>query len=85
VLNPNETCEVPNGEGQENTCLVFDLYHPDNKEFRIGGRKHHLLLCLQIFRSEMEFSRANGSDALFQKLKDAGHYPYSDLDRQAVA
>ena len=45
VLNPNETCEVPNGEGKENTCLVFDLYQPDNKEFKIGARKHHLLLC----------------------------------------
>ncbi|MBS1635186.1 MAG: suppressor of fused domain protein [Bacteroidetes bacterium] len=85
VLNPNETCEVPNGEGEENTCLVFDLYQPDNKEFRIGNRKHHLLLCLQVFRSEMEFSRANGSKELFKKLKEAGHYPYSDLDRQPVA
>lgn len=84
VLNPNETCEIPNGEGKENTCLVFDHYQPDNKEFRVGNRKHHLLLCLQIFRSEMEFSRANGSEALFQKLKEAGHYPYSDLDRQPV-
>lgn len=85
VLNPNETCEVPNGESEENTCLVFDLYQPDNKEFRIGERKHHLLLCLQVFRSEMEFSRANGSEELFKKLKEAGHYPYSDLDRQPVA
>lgn len=85
VLNPYETCEVPNGEGEKNTCLVFDLYQPDNKEFRIGERKHHLLLCLQIFRSEMEFSRANGSEELFKKLKEAGHYPYSDLDRQPVA
>jgi hypothetical protein len=85
VLNPNETCEVPNGEGEENTCLVFDLYQPDNKEFRIGERKHDLLLCLQVFRSEMEFSRSNGSEELFKKLKEAGHYPYSDLDRQPVA
>ena len=85
VLNPNETCEVPGAEGEENTCLVFDLYQPDNKEFRIGDRKHHLLLCLQVFRSEMEFSRANGSEELFKKLKEAGHYPYSDLDRQPVA
>ncbi len=84
VLNPNETSEVPNDEGQENTCLVFDLYHPNNNEFRIGERKHHLLLCLQVFRSEMEFSRANGSGELLKKLKEAGHYPYSDLDREPV-
>ena len=85
VLNPNETCEVPNGEGEENSCLVFDLYQPDNKEFKIGARNHHLLLCLQVFRSEMEFARENGSEELFKKLKQAGHYPYSDLDRQPVA
>ncbi|WP_153798764.1 suppressor of fused domain protein [Foetidibacter luteolus] len=84
VLNPNETCEVPSGEGEENTCLVFDLYKPNNKEFKVGNRKHHLLLCLQVFRSEMEFSRGNGSEELFKKLKEAGHYPYSDLDRQPV-
>ncbi|MBE8720838.1 suppressor of fused domain protein [Sphingobacterium pedocola] len=85
VLNPNETCEVPNGIGEENSCLVFDLYQPDDKEFRIGDRKHHLLLCLQIFRSEMDFARENGSEELFKKLKQAGYYPYSDLDRQSVA
>jgi len=44
-----------------------------------------LLLCLQVFRSEMEFARENGSEELFKKLKQAGHYPYSDLDRQPVA
>jgi Suppressor of fused protein (SUFU) len=85
VLNPNETCEVPNGKGEETTCVVFDLYQPNNKEFKIGDRIHHLLLCLQVFRSEMEFSRANGSNELFKKLKEAGHYPYSDLDRRPVA
>ena len=85
VLNPNETCEVPNGKGEENSCLVFDLYQPDNKEFIIGDRKHHLLLCLQVFRSEMDFARENGSEELFKILKQAGHYPYSDLDRQPVA
>ena len=85
VLNPKETCEVPNGEDEENSCLVFDNYKPDNKEFVIGDRKHHLLLCIQVFRSEMDFARENGSDELFKLLKSTGHYPYSDLDRQPVA
>jgi len=84
VLNPNETCEVPN-EGDENHCLVFDNYQTGGSEFKIGIRKHHLLLCMEIFRSEMEYSRANGSEKLFKKLKEAGHYPYSDLNRQPVA
>jgi hypothetical protein len=84
VLNPGETCEVP-GQGEENSCLVFDLYKPNGAVFRIGEREHHLLLCLQVFRSEMEFARKNGTAALLDKLKEAGHYPYSDLDREAVA
>jgi hypothetical protein len=83
VLNPDETCEVP-AEGKENMCLIFDHYQPDRKEFRVGVRKHHLLLCLEIFRSELEYARKKGSAALLEKLKQAGYYPYSDLDREAI-
>ncbi len=32
----------------------------------------------------MEFSRANGSEELFKKLKEAGHYPYSDLEIRQI-
>ncbi len=85
ILNPLETIEIPNGENKENTCLVFDLYEPDGKQFKIGDQEHHLLLCIQLFRSEMEFARQNGSGELFKILKEKGHYPYSDLDRDPVA
>ncbi len=84
VLNPKETIEIPNGKNEENTCLVFDLYEPDGKKFKIGNREHHLLLCMQLFRSEMDFARQNGSDELFKILKEKGVYPYSDLDREPV-
>ena len=84
VINPKETIEVPNGDGKENTCLVLDLYEPDGRKFTIGDSKHHLLLCMQLFRSEMDYARENGSDELFKILKEKGVYPYSDLDREAV-
>lgn len=84
VLNPKETIEVPNGGNEENTCLVFDLYEPGGKKFKIGNREHHLLLCMQIFKSEMDYARQNGSDELFKILKEKGFYPYSDLDREPV-
>ena len=84
VLNPKETIEVPNGEGEENTCLVLDAYEPDGKTFKIGDRKHHLLLCMQVFRSEMDYASHHGSDALFEVFKAKGLYPYSDLDRAPV-
>lgn len=84
VLNPKETIEVPNGEGEENTCLVLDLYEPEGKKFRIGNREHHLLLCMQVFRNEMEYARENGTDELLKLLKEKEYYPYSDLDREPV-
>jgi Suppressor of fused protein (SUFU) len=83
LLRPGDTCEVP-VDGEDNRCLVFDLYEPAGKSFHIGSFKSHLLLCMEVFRSEMEFARSNGSASLLQKLKEAGHYPYSDLDRKAV-
>ena len=83
ILNPNETCEIPEDDS-ENRCLIFDNYQPENKEFKIGEKRHHLLLCLEIFRSEMEFARANGSAQLFNLLKEKEYYPYSDLDRESV-
>ena len=83
ILNPNETIEVPNGT-DENNCLILDNYRPHNKEFKIGKRSHHLLLCLEVFRSEMEFARKNGSGELINLLKEKGFYPYSDLNRKPV-
>lgn len=84
VLNPKETIEVPNGT-DENNCLILDNYIPENKTFKIGERSHHLLLCLEVFRTEMQFARENGSEKLLELLKAKGHYPYSDLDREPVA
>ncbi len=83
VLNPNETIEIPKGE-DENMCLIFDNYKPENKEFKIGERSHHLLLCLEVFKSEMEYARNNGSENLIKLLKEKGIYPYNDLDRNPV-
>jgi hypothetical protein len=85
ILNPNETCEVPKGEGEEGACFIFDVYQPDQTEFNIGDRKHHLLLCIQLHRSEVEYAMTNGGQELIRKLKQAGNYPYSDLDRIPVA
>lgn len=84
VLKPGDTCEVPRDD-EESRFVVFDLYQPDMKEFKIGDRKHHLLLCMEIFESEMNFARENSSNELFELLKQKNYYPYSDLDREPVA
>lgn len=83
VIRPYETCEIP-CEGEENRCLIFYIYEPGGKPFFIGERKHHLLLCIEIFRNEMVYAMQNGGNSIIQKLMAAGHYPYSDLDREPV-
>jgi hypothetical protein len=84
VLNPGETCEVPGGEGEPTKCLMLDEYRNGAASFEINGKKHCLLLCVEVFRSEMEFAMQHGSAAVLKKLKEKGYYPYSDLDREPV-
>lgn len=85
VLNPGDTCEIPGDEGEPAKCLILDEYRgPDDKDFTIDGKRHCLLLCLEVFRSEMEYAMRHGSAVVLRKLKEKGYYPYSDLDREPV-
>jgi hypothetical protein len=63
-------------------CLIFDGYacHTDEVADRFG-----LLAVIEVFRSEMDYARQRGGANLIKLLKEKGHYPYSDLDREAVA
>lgn len=63
-------------------CLIFDGYpsYPDDEPAEFG-----LLAVIEVFRSEMEYARKNGGARLIKRLKAKGHYPYSDMDREAVA
>lgn len=79
-IEPGDTCEIPGDEGGENICLVFDEY----KSFVVDDNMYGFLICMEIFRSEMEYAMENGSSKLFKKLKEKGYYPYSDLDREPV-
>jgi hypothetical protein len=84
TLNPNETCEFPaEMEHVGGKCLIFDAYGdpPNGDEPRAFG----ILAIIEIHRSEMDFARSAGGSELIQRLKTAGHYPYSDLDRDPVA
>lgn len=86
VLNPGETCEVPmsEDESEPNACVVLDEFTRDGRGFHIDGKRHCLLLVMEVHRAEMEYAMQHGTDALLAKLKSAGHYPYSDLDRDSV-
>lgn len=83
-LKPGDTCEIPENEGGSERCLILDEYDPSGKDFVIENRKYRLLLCMEIFRDEMEYAMEFGSSALIEKLKAAGYYPYSDMDRKSA-
>ncbi len=85
VLNPMDTCEIPGKNGGETRYLVLGNWRKGRTVFHIGSRKHGLLLCVEVFKSEMEFAIKQGAKVLFQLLKEKGYYPYSDLDREPVA
>ena len=81
TLNPHETCEFPaEMESIGGKCLIFDAYQTKSKHSDFG-----LLAIIEIHRSEMEFARKRGGKKLLDRLKRAGCYPYSDLERPAVA
>jgi len=80
TLNQYETIGFPDEmEHVAGRFVIMDKYKPQYFDENFG-----LMLMLEIFESEFNFKQANGGDALMQKLKSAGHYPYSDLNREPV-
>lgn len=80
TLNPNETCEFPEEmEVVGGRCLIFDAYGPPVEHEEFG-----LLAIIEVHRSEMNYARKQGGKKLIAKLKKAGYYPYSDMERPAV-
>jgi hypothetical protein len=82
AVKPLDTAEVPDDEGTK--YLIFAEYTKPDVLFEINQQQHTLLLCIEVFKPELDFARAQGTANLISKLKDQGYYPYSDLDRQPV-
>jgi hypothetical protein len=87
VLNPGETAEVPLSDDDDvpRACMLFDEYVNPSQPFTIAGRRYGLLLCIEVFRSELEYKQQHGGQALLDRFRAAGHWPFSDLDRTPVA
>ena len=85
-LNPNETMEFPDDEdfgALAGRCLILDALAEPSVAKRVGCG---LMLIMEIHRSEMQFAMQGQQGAeLLARLKKAGHYPFSDLTRDAVA
>ncbi len=58
---------------------------PTTKSLKLEIENITCFACMEIFESEMEFSWENGSDELFDLLKEKKYYPYNDLNREPVA
>ena len=82
-LEPGETIELPY-EQEPHRYFVLDEFRTE-EPFEILGKEFGLLLVIELFESEMRYSMKNGSVKLLNRLRKAGHYPYSDLDRDPVA
>jgi hypothetical protein len=83
-LNPLDTIEIPGIDEDKNVCLALDEFTNSTTRLRFGGRPVYLLLCLEVFRSEMEYARQHRTTSLLELLKEHAYYPYSDMDRQPV-
>ena len=84
TLRHGQTAEVDWDKEEESPCIVFDKFDTKGIDFEIEGKRHGLLLCIEIHRSEMEYARKHSSRVFIDKLKEAGVYPYSDMDREPV-
>jgi len=84
VINPNETAELPAENPSDTNYIVFDEFDAQGIAFEIMGKKHGLLLVIEVYKSELDYARTNGTAELIKKLRTAGVYPYSDLNREPV-
>lgn len=81
-LNPHETCEFPREMDRVGgKCLIFDGYAQSSPE---TPAEFGLLALIEVFPTEMKFAAKHGGAELIERLKKAGYYPYSDLDRPPV-
>ena len=84
-LNPGNTVEFPDdGEEHAGKCFIVDDYSGHrgvvDKHLKFG-----VMVVIEIFRSEMKWACKRDGSKLIAKLKEAGHYPYTDMNRKPVA
>ena len=83
VLEPGQTAEFPTEE-MGTVYLVFDALIGRDAGVRVLGKPCGVLLAMRVHESELGYAREHGTPALLEKLREAGAYPYSDLDREPV-
>jgi hypothetical protein len=84
-LGPGETAALP-GEDDDGPpqFVLFTEFNPRGVPFAVGDETFILLCVITIFESEFAFIKKHGVAPFLDKLKAAGEYPYSTLERAAV-
>ncbi len=84
VLEPGDACEMPVEDEPVARCIIFDEFDSRGIPFEVEGRRHGLLLCIEVHPSELQYAQKHGTQSLIARLKQARVYPYSDLDREPI-
>lgn len=86
-LDACQTMEFPEDMDNEHLngkCVILDMLNEPKADQRIFGKSFGLLLIMEVFRSEMEFAMQGKTAELIEKLKAAGVYPFSAMNREPV-
>lgn len=81
-LSPGETVEIPGDDDEPNMCVLLDRL--ECAPLSVGGEPFFLLLAIRVHPQELDFARKTGAAKLRDRLKELGHYPFSDLHRSPV-
>jgi hypothetical protein len=81
-IGAGETMDIGDASPPESLikALIFDTY----RTFGMFGQVYELRLCIGITKDELQFKFDQGPDALLARLRQAGVYPYTDLNRSSV-
>ena len=66
------------------SCSIKGLLFTRLVSFDFEGLAFGALLCVGVTRDELEFALKNGSEAVIKRLKAAGIFPVTDIERTSV-
>lgn len=84
VLKGGDTAGPTESELKPMTALLLHELTNDKFRFEFGGASYGLLLLMLITENEFRFAKSHNSKALVKKLREAKHFPLSDLSRPSV-
>ena len=82
VIEPGHTLDLGGSVPKGSTIAAF--FFADYRRFQFEGENAGLLLCIGITADEVALARSRKQQKLFDALKAANVYPFTDLVRPSV-